>query len=67
MYTENVVWYQEQGTLKAWVHRVNDAYQYEIYETAHGMKKLLRKASEETLPFTKTAVFKYFAANQAGG
>jgi len=63
-YVENVVWYQEHGRRKAWIHRIHNGhdyvFQYEIYETILGMKRLLQKESKRTLPLAKKSVFDFF-------
>lgn len=60
----NAIWFQTHGTQKAAVSRIGcnggERYKVEIYETAHGMRKLLIESVEDTLVIAKKAVLKFF-------
>lgn len=59
---EEAIWAQTQGDMKAWVYRVNDKYDFEVYDVANGAMLLLTKGTADTLPLAKEWVFKFFEA-----
>jgi hypothetical protein len=56
----NAIWFQRQGSLKACIHRINDRYDFQVYETKHGMRTLLKRDNRDTLSNAKSAVFEFF-------
>lgn len=58
--SEYAIWFQHQDDLRAEVNFVNNKYKFKIFNTAHGMCKLVLDGNEDTLALAKKAVFKYF-------
>ncbi len=63
----NHIWFQRQGTKKAYVTFINDAFCYEIFETNLNQRVLLQNGSGKTLPEAKKEVFQYFLTCKENG
>lgn len=60
MFNPLAIWSQSRGSLKAEIARVNNTYQYSIYDTASGMKTLVIQDYRYSLGTAKKAVFVIF-------
>ena len=54
------IWSQRHGSLKAEIARVNDTYQYSVYDTASGTNTLVIQDYRYSLGTAKKAVFVIF-------
>jgi len=61
----NSIWYQDKNDLQAYVSKVNDKFNYIIYNVFKGHNgktdgKKIEEGEEETLLLAKKKVFEYF-------